>query len=201
IGAFPAILINTAELLLAPPVTLSRLFTYILLLIIALLASTHISKIIFRAATASFSLIGHSINAAATPFADGVNLPRPRRAAPLGASATIAGSLLTGTAIAATTPYLGALAAKGAFAATAGGAMAFGSAAYRRRRGKGSNTGRQVAVYGEPQNGAMATQATPQRTHVFAYLDDPNMVEGEWTPVQPVADTQPKRVESKETDR
>ena len=200
IGAFPAILINTAELLLAPPVTLSRLFTYILLLIIALLASTHIAKIIFHAATASFSLIGHSINAAATPFAAGVNLPRPRRAPPLTASGTIAGSLLTGTAIAAATPYLGALAAKGAFAATAGGAMALGAAAYRRkRRGKGSQTDRQVAVYGDSQDGTMTTPAPPQRTHVFAYLDDPNIVEGEWTPVQSIAGTPPKRIENKET--
>lgn len=190
VGAFPAILMSTTGLLLAPPITLSNMLTYVLLLSIAQIACGHLLKLVMKTAFANFSQIGNAMNAAAAPYAAGVALPvaagRP--------SALTMGTLLTGGV--AGGAFAGATAAVGSAAIPIASAAAVAYGAWQMPealRGEGheqppqsltlATLNHQDVSLEDHLEGQQSWASRPP--HAFAYLDDPSVVEGDWEPIPP----------------
>ncbi|MCB0034431.1 MAG: hypothetical protein KDE51_10450, partial [Anaerolineales bacterium] len=199
VSTFPAILLGIAELTLTPPVTLTGLFTYLAILIVAVIAVHHVAKWVYHVATDSFAVIGQTVNAALTPYAYGVTNPTANQLPPGYAAAIMGGAALGGVVPYAASYGLHQAAQNmGHGLATAAG-MWGGDRFERWRSGRGQQTqsgsSQTVMATQHRESGlvplgsqgsattAMATTSTavtPPRTHhhVFAYLDEPDVVQG-----------------------
>ena len=182
VSIFPAMLLGVAELTLTPPVTMPGLFTYIAILVVAVIAMQHLAKWVYQVSMEGFSSIGQSLNSTIQPYAYGGNmrqpLPRPDRLPPAYANAALGGA-----AAAAAFPHL---------AGPALGGTAVAGAAWLGNR-------LDLRQQTPPMGGAVGGEVfgAADRPHVFQYLDEPKMatpqarpeaavleenaIEGSWT--------------------
>lgn len=180
IATFPAMMLGVAELTLTPPVTLPDLFTYAAVLLVAIVAVQHVAKWVFQVVTDIFAGIGQTINTTLMPQMYGSYLgPTPTPSQVPAAAATIMGAAtVSGLAPGIISSQVG-----NAIYGTAGAVAVAGTAvagwAYGKRQNQTQPNGQTAETTSE--NTQLVTQ-TPQ-THVFAYLDDPDVIEGEFEPV------------------
>ena len=159
ISIFPSMLLGVAELTLSPPVTLTGLFTYIAILIVAVIATHHLAKWVYQISVEGFAVIGQSINATLQPYAYGGDI-RHRLPGVDYLPPSYANASLGGAAAAAALPHV---AGPALAASTIAGSFWLGSR-FDRGRPPGMQSGMTV------EEGSPAT--TP---HVFQYIDPPQL--------------------------
>ncbi|MEM7802471.1 MAG: hypothetical protein AAF633_24975, partial [Chloroflexota bacterium] len=115
LAIFPSAVLGLADITLTPPVTLTGLFTYVGVLLVAVYATFHVARWVVSIFTESFLQIGHSINAALIPYAYGGygergysmgGVPRPDQLPPRYAMGTVGAAAAVG-AVGAAPPYTG----------------------------------------------------------------------------------------------
>ncbi len=173
LALFPQVVLGIAALTLTPPVTMTALFTYIAILLVAVYATFHVAQWCLTVAKESFGAIGHAINAALVPMAYGGYGERGYAMTPTPRPAPLGGLITAGVGLAAMN-----------YPSLATGVAAAAAVPFVRRFGRRGEM--QAAPPVDPAPTAAAASemplavTRPPRQDVFFYLDDGLTIDGSW---------------------
>jgi hypothetical protein len=197
IATFPAMLLGVADLTLTPPVTLPDLFTYIAVLLVAVVAVQHVAKWVYQVAIDIFAGIGQTLNSTLMPHMYGGYVgptPTPNQMPPAYANYALGAAALSGLGTTVASSQAGQVATNLVHGGVTAAGLGMGWAASKltgqaEQQNEPSASSQLVTQYGET---AVAPTPSPPATHVFAYLDDPSVIDGEFTELE----SNPHRVSS-----
>jgi hypothetical protein len=190
IATFPAMLLGVADLTLTPPVTLPDLFTYIAVLLVAVVAVQHVAKWVYQVAVDIFAGIGQTLNTTLMPQMYGGYVgptPTPNQLPPAYANYALGAAALGGLSTTMASSQAGQVATHMVHGGLTAAGLGVGWAASKltqvgtAEEGKSQANTQLVPHYAET---AVAPPKKQPATHVFAYLDDPSVIEGEFVELE-----------------